>query len=51
MPIQELKDQIARLPEQPGVYLYLNSEGDTIYVGKGARLARPRPELPGRPRF
>jgi excinuclease ABC subunit C len=41
MPIHELKDQISRLPEQPGVYLYLNAEGDTIYVGK-ARSLRDR---------
>jgi len=41
MPIHELKDQIARLPEQPGVYLYFNSAGDTIYVGK-ARALRDR---------
>src|SRR5215468_3629097 len=41
MPIRELKDQIARLPEQPGVYLYLNSAGETIYVGK-ARSLRDR---------
>src|SRR5438477_3722918 len=41
MAIHELKDQIARLPEQPGVYLYLNAEGDTIYVGK-ARALRDR---------
>src|SRR6195256_393013 len=41
MPIHELKKQIARLPEQPGVYLYFNAEGDTIYVGK-ARALRDR---------
>ena len=41
MPIQELKDQIGRLPEQPGVYLYFNAAGDTIYVGK-ARVLRDR---------
>jgi excinuclease ABC subunit C len=41
MPIHELKEQIARLPEQPGVYLYFNSGGDTIYVGK-ARSLRDR---------
>ena len=41
MPIRELKDQIARLPEQPGVYLYFNAAGDTIYVGK-ARALRDR---------
>jgi excinuclease ABC subunit C len=41
MPIHELKEQIARLPEQPGVYLYFNAEGETIYVGK-ARALRDR---------
>ena len=41
MPIRELKDQIARLPEQPGVYLYFNVTGETIYVGK-ARALRDR---------
>jgi excinuclease ABC subunit C len=41
MPIQDLKEQIARLPEQPGVYLYGNRDGQTIYVGK-ARALRDR---------
>src|SRR5205814_2993956 len=41
MRIHELKEQIARLPEQPGVYLYFNADGDTIYVGK-ARSLRDR---------
>ncbi len=41
MPIQDLKAQIARLPEQPGVYLFLNRDGETIYVGK-ARTLRDR---------
>src|SRR5262245_57985293 len=41
MPIRELKDQMARLPEQPGVYLYFNAAGETIYVGK-ARALRDR---------
>ena len=41
MPIHELKEQITRLPEQPGVYLYFNEGGDTIYVGK-ARALRDR---------
>src|SRR5262245_43724541 len=41
MAIHDLKDQIARLPEQPGVYLYFNRDGDTIYVGK-ARALRDR---------
>ena len=41
MPIHELKEQIGRLPEQPGVYLYFNADGATIYVGK-ARSLRDR---------
>ncbi len=41
MAIHDLKEQIARLPEQPGVYLFLNAAGDTIYVGK-ARALRDR---------
>jgi excinuclease ABC subunit C len=41
MPIQDLKARIARLPEQPGVYLYYNGAGDTLYVGK-ARVLRDR---------
>src|SRR4029434_7517095 len=41
MPIQDLKEQIARLPEQPGVYLWMNRAGDTIYVCK-ARALRDR---------
>src|SRR5258705_439961 len=41
MPIQDLKEQIARLPEQPGVYLWVNRAGETIYVGK-ARALRDR---------
>jgi excinuclease ABC subunit C len=41
MPIHELKEQIARLPAQPGVYLYFNTAGETIYVGK-ARALRDR---------
>ncbi len=41
MAIQDLKEQIARLPEQPGVYLYGNRDGQIIYVGK-ARSLRDR---------
>jgi excinuclease ABC subunit C len=41
MPIQDLKSRIARLPEQPGVYLYYNEAGDTLYVGK-AKVLRDR---------
>src|SRR5215216_2362187 len=41
MPIEDLKEQIARLPEQPGVYLWGNAAGTTIYIGK-ARALRDR---------
>jgi excinuclease ABC subunit C len=38
MPIQDLKAQIAHAPEQPGVYLFLGRDGETLYVGKAAIL-------------
>src|SRR5262245_1682466 len=41
MPIRDLKAQIARLTEQPAVYLYSNGQGETLYVGK-ARVLRDR---------
>ena len=41
MAITSLKEQIARLPMQPGVYLWRNAAGDTMYVGK-ARVLRDR---------
>src|ERR1700694_1115902 len=41
MAIHELKEQIGRLPQKTGVYLYFNAEGETIYVGK-ARALRDR---------
>ena len=41
MAIHDLKRQIARLPEQPGVYLFLGPGGETLYVGK-ARVLRDR---------
>jgi excinuclease ABC subunit C len=41
MPIRDLKAQIARLPEQPGVYVFENASGETLYVGK-ARVLRDR---------
>jgi len=41
MAITQLKGQIDRLPEQPGVYLFANAAGVTIYVGK-ARVLRDR---------
>jgi excinuclease ABC subunit C len=41
MAISDLKTQINRLPEQPGVYLFLGRGGETLYVGK-ARTLRDR---------
>jgi excinuclease ABC subunit C len=41
MAIQDLKAQISRLPEQPGVYIFLGASGETLYVGK-ARVLRDR---------
>ena len=41
MSIRDLREEIGRLPEQPGVYLYYNRGGDTIYVGR-ARALRDR---------
>lgn len=38
MAIQDLKSQIASLPEQPGVYLYADAAGALLYVGKAASL-------------
>jgi excinuclease ABC subunit C len=38
MPVRDLKTRIARLPEQPGVYLFLGAAGETIYVGKASSL-------------
>ena len=38
MPIRDLKSRIDRLPEQPGVYLFSNAAGETIYVGKASSL-------------
>jgi excinuclease ABC subunit C len=41
MAIHDLKAQMARLPHQPGVYLFANDAGETLYVGK-ARSLRDR---------
>jgi excinuclease ABC subunit C len=41
MAVHNLKSQIAHLPEQPGVYLFANEQGETIYIGK-ARSLRDR---------
>ena len=39
--VQNLKAQMSHLPEQPGVYLFGNGAGETIYIGK-ARSLRDR---------
>jgi excinuclease ABC subunit C len=41
MPVTDLKARIARLPEQPGVYIFYGAGGETLYVGK-ARVLRDR---------
>jgi excinuclease ABC subunit C len=41
MAVQDLKEQIVRLPEQPGVYVWSNAGGEVLYVGK-ARSLRDR---------
>jgi excinuclease ABC subunit C len=41
MAIQDLKRRIARLPEQPGVYIFQGAAGEPLYVGK-ARVLRDR---------
>ena len=41
MAVHDLREQIARLPQQPGVYLFHSESGDTLYVGK-ARVLRDR---------
>ena len=39
-PSFELREKILSLPEEPGVYMYLNKSGKVIYVGKAKRLTR-----------
>src|SRR5271167_2088033 len=34
----ELREKVAQLPTEPGVYLYKNAEGTVIYVGKAKSL-------------
>ena len=37
---ENLKLKIGLLPDSPGVYMYFDSEGKVIYVGKAKRLKR-----------
>lgn len=36
----QLREKILSLPEEPGVYIYLDSSGKIIYVGKAKKLKR-----------
>lgn len=37
---EDIKSTIAVLPESPGVYLYYNTTGDIIYIGKAKNLKK-----------
>lgn len=39
-PGKALREKILSLPEEPGVYMYLDKRGEVIYVGKAKRLKR-----------
>ena len=39
-PGKYLREKILALPEEPGIYMYLDKEGKVIYVGKAKRLKR-----------
>lgn len=39
-PGKYLRDKILALPDDPGVYMYLDRDGKVIYVGKAKRLKR-----------
>ncbi len=39
-PSSKLREKILALPEDPGVYLYVDKQGTIIYVGKAKRLKR-----------
>jgi excinuclease ABC subunit C len=38
--LEHLREQLARVPESPGVYLWKDADGVVLYVGKAKRLRR-----------
>jgi excinuclease ABC subunit C len=41
MATEGIESQLKRVPQEPGVYLFRNAQGDVLYVGK-AKVLRPR---------
>ncbi len=41
----DIKEQLKKLPERPGVYLMKDKNGNIIYVGKSKILKRFKPWL------
>src|ERR1700709_42257 len=41
MAADRIEEQLKRVPQKPGVYLFRHAAGDVLYVGKGKAL-RPR---------
>jgi excinuclease ABC subunit C len=41
MATEGIESQLKRVPQEPGVYLFRNTQGDVLYVGK-AKVLRPR---------
>ncbi len=38
MPQLSLETQVLRLPQEPGVYFFKNTQGEVLYIGKAKRL-------------
>lgn len=38
--MQNLKNQIAKLPQEPGIYKFFNSSGNLLYVGKSVSIKK-----------
>jgi len=39
-PVTDLRDIAARIPNEPGVYRFLDGEGTVLYVGKAKALRK-----------